>query len=84
MTEVSWIWRTKIILKKQTIDSVLRKVMMLEPFYKAEARNIKQDWNWTLFSSYIGIVIIFQKAIFMVFGDNSMSTLRQLLALVGD
>lgn len=58
--------------------------MMLEPFYKAEARNRKQAWNWTLFSSFIGIVIIFQKAIFIVFGDNSMSTLRQLLTLVGD
>lgn len=58
--------------------------MMLEPFYKAEARSRKQNWNWTLFSSFIGIAIIFQKAIFIVFGHNSMSTLRQLFALVGD
>lgn len=75
MTELSWIWRAKIILKNK-IYSLLRKVMKLDAFYKTETRSRKLDWNGTLLSSFIGIAITFQKTIFIVSEHNSMSTLR--------
>lgn len=75
MTELSWIIKKK---NKQTTDHLLRKVAMLDLFYKTEERSRKIDWNWTFLSSITGIITIFQRTVFLVSWHNSMSTVKSL------
>lgn len=46
--------------------------MMLHPIYKIEARSRKMGWEWPFSPSLIDIVIILQKAMFILFGPNSI------------